>query len=165
MNLSLSRRGDYTLRAALALAAAWDGDRRYVKIREVAADMELPRSYTPQILGALAKAGLAEAKAGREGGYRLTRPPSKITMLEVIETAEGHLLSEHCALRGGPCHWDDVCAFHPTAQKASEAIRATLSKTTLAQVASVDRDLRRGRRPKLPPPGHRMPEHRSRARV
>lgn len=162
MDLRLSHRGDYTLRAALSLAAAWSANRSYVKIRQVAEDMELPRSYTPQILGLLAKAGLAEAKAGREGGYRLTKPPSRISILEVIEAAEGELTAEHCALRGGPCHWDDVCALHPTMRKASEAIRNTLARTTLAQVSSVDSDLRVGKKPALPPPGHRVVTRRRR---
>jgi len=155
MNLTLSRLGDYVIRAALALASAWDGKGRYLKIRKVAEDMELPRSYTPQILGTLQKAGLAEAKAGREGGYRLTRPPNKISILEVIEAAEGYLASEHCALTGGPCRWDDVCALHPTWVKASESIRTSLGRTTLAQVSSVDHDLRAGRKPALPAPSHR----------
>ena len=160
MNLTLSRRGDYVVRAALCLAAAWDGRGAYRKIREVAEAMDLPRSYTPQVLGILAKAGLAEAKAGRDGGYRLSRPPQKISLLEVIEAAEGYLVSERCPLRGGPCHWDDVCALHPTWVKASEAVRSTLTKTSLAHVAGVDRDLLAGRLVVAPPAGHRAPGHR-----
>ncbi len=156
MNLTLSRRGDYTIRAAICLARSWDGRGAYCKIREVAETMELPGSYTPQILGLLAKAGLAEAKAGRDGGYRLTRAPNRIPLLEVIEAAEGYLVTERCALRGGPCHWDDVCALHPTWTKASEAIRATLGKTTLGEVAAVDRDLMAGKLVASPPAGHRV---------
>lgn len=161
MNLTLSRRGDYVLRAALCLANRWDGAGAYCKIREVAEAMELPRSYTPQILGLLAKAGLAEAKAGRDGGYRLSRPPERISVLEVIEAGEGYLATDRCALRGGPCHWDDVCAFHPTWSKATEAIRSTLGETTLAQVASVDRDLMAGKAVASPPVGHRIVERRA----
>lgn len=141
MDLTLTRRGDYVVRAAIALAAAWDGDGGYRKIREVAEEMRLPPSYTPQLLGILAKAGLAEARAGRSGGYRLRRPPAEISVLEVIEAAEGELISRRCAIRGGPCRWDDACALHPTVVKAAEAIRATLAATTLAEVTAVDRSL------------------------
>ena len=144
MDLTLSRRGDYVVRAAIYLARNWDGNGAYCKIREVAEAMELPRSYTPQLLGVLAKAGLAEAKAGRVGGYRLTREPRSIAVLEVIEAAEGYLSSRRCPMRGGPCHWDDVCALHPTWAKASEAIRSTLEKTSLAEVAAVDQRLAEG---------------------
>jgi Rrf2 family protein len=164
MNLTLSRRGDYVVRAAICLAAAWDGEGAYRKIREVAEAMDLPKSYTPQVLGILQKAGLAEARAGREGGYRLSRPPQKISVLEVIEAAEGYLVSERCPLRGGPCHWDDACALHPTWVKASEAIRATLGNTSLAQVAAVDRDLGAGRRVASPPVRHRVTDRGGRRR-
>jgi Rrf2 family protein len=157
VDLTLTSRGDYIVRAAIALAAAWDGNGAYRKIRDVAAEMDLPASYTPQLLGILAKAGLAEAKAGREGGYRLTRRPKDVSLLEVIEAAEGHLVSRRCPMRGGPCRWDDVCALHPTWLKASEAIRSTLARTSLDEVARVDRDLERGVAIERPPSGHRRP--------
>jgi Rrf2 family protein len=103
VDLALTRRGDYAVRAALCLARA-GGEAGYVKIREVAATMALPASYTPQVLRLLAEAGLAEARAGRDGGYRLTRPPDEIALLEVVEAAEGAFRLERCILRGGPCH-------------------------------------------------------------
>lgn len=161
MNLELSHKGDYAVRAALCLAAAWDGDGTYRKIREVAAEMELPRSYTPQILGLLAQAGIAEAKAGRDGGYRLARAPQRISVLEVVEAAEGHLVSEHCPLRGGPCHWEDACALHPTWIQASEAVRASLARTSLSDVVGVDRELAAGRSILKAPPKHRRAVRRS----
>jgi DNA-binding IscR family transcriptional regulator len=68
MDLALTRRGDYAVRAALCLARRDDGG--YVKIREVAAAMALPLSYTPQVLRLLAEAGLAEARAGRRSAVR-----------------------------------------------------------------------------------------------
>lgn len=144
MNMTLTRRGDYVVRAALRLAISWGEEGSYCKIREVAEDMELPRSYTPQVLGFLARAGLAEAKAGRHGGYRLARPPKKISLLEVVEAAEGPLDSDRCALRGGPCRWDDACAFHPAWSKAAESLKTSLSRTSLADVAEVDRRLAAG---------------------
>lgn len=160
MDLTLTRRGDYVVRAAIALAEVWDGGERYLKTREIAESMALPLGYTPQLLAILAEAGLTESRAGPSGGHRLRRPPDTVTVLEVIEAAEGPLASRRCAIRGGPCRWDDVCALHPTVVKAAEAIRQTLAATTLADVASVDRHLggtdRRnaGRRPRpSPSPG------------
>jgi DNA-binding IscR family transcriptional regulator len=59
-------------------------------------------------------------------------------------------------MRGGPCHWDNVCALHPTWVKASEAIRSTLQQTSLAEVAAVDRRLAQGEAVAVPPAtGHR----------
>jgi Rrf2 family protein len=155
VDLTLTSRGDYVVRAAIALAVAWDGNGAYRKIRDVAEEMALPPSYTPQLLGILAKAGLAEAKAGRDGGYRLARRPADVSLLEVIEAAEGHLVSRRCPMRGGPCRWDDVCALHPTWLRTSEAIRSTLAQTSLEDVAKVDHQLGSGGSIEPGPPGHR----------
>jgi Rrf2 family protein len=140
MDLTLTRRGDYAVRAALCLAGA-HGQGAYVKIREVSAAMDLPVSYTPQVLKLLANAGLVEAKAGRDGGYRLTRRPQDVSLLEVVEAAEGPLVPERCILRGGPCRWEDACAVHPAWAAAVQACRDSLASTTLADLVAADRRL------------------------
>lgn len=156
MDVTLSRLGDYVFRAAVDLAAAWS-DGGYRKIGDVAESMDLPRSYTPHVLGSLARAGLAESKAGRAGGYRLSRAPGEISVLEVIEAAEGPLSVERCPMRGGPCRWDDVCAAHPTWVEATRAMRESLASSSLAELADADARLGRGERIATPPPGHRRP--------
>jgi Rrf2 family protein len=144
MNLALTKRGDYAMRAALSLSRAYGDEGGYRKIREVAEEMQLPIRYTPQILRLLSKAGLAEARAGRDGGYRLSRPPRSISLLEVVEAAEGPLRSNECTLRGGPCHWEDMCAVHPAWEAAAEALRSTLDGVSLADVSKVDTGLEAG---------------------
>jgi Rrf2 family protein len=143
MDLALTRRGDYAVRAALCLAQR-GGDGGYVKIREVAQAMALPASYTPQVLRLLAEAGLAEAKAGRGGGYRLTRPPGEVALLEVVEAAEGPFTLERCILRGGPCHWEQACAVHAAWSAAVEACRDSLRQTTLADLVAADARIEAG---------------------
>ena len=142
MDLALTRRGDYAVRAALCLARRDGGG--YVKIREVAATMALPASYTPQALRLLAEAGLAEARAGRDGGYRLTRPPGEVALLEVVEAAEGGFRLERCILRGGPCHWEQACAVHAAWSAAMQACRDSLRRTTLADLVAADARLEAG---------------------
>ena len=142
MDIALSKRADYAVRAALALAETQDG-RPYTTIAEVAERMSLPRTFTPQILGLLARAGIADSKAGRGGGYRLARTPRKISMLEIVEAAEGPLVNGRCTMRGGPCRWEDRCAVHDTWMKAADALRRSLGRTSLADVARADRALAR----------------------
>jgi Rrf2 family iron-sulfur cluster assembly transcriptional regulator len=142
MDLALTRKGDYAVRAALCLAKVW-ASRRYVKIREVAAEMDLPVGYTPHVLKLLAVAGFAEAKAGREGGYRLTSPPEAISLLDVVEAAEGAFVLERCILRGGPCHWEQACAVHSAWFSAMQACRDSLQGTTLGELVTADEGLRR----------------------
>jgi len=159
VDLALTRKGDYAVRAALCLAKQWS-DHRYIKIREVAAAMDLPVGYTPHVLKLLAEAGLAEARAGRHGGYRLAAAPEAISLLDVVEAAEGPFELERCILRGGPCHWEDECAVHAAWATAMQACRDSLRSTTLADLATEDEQLQRQR--KRGPGRRRLPVSRTR---
>ncbi|MDA8268631.1 MAG: Rrf2 family transcriptional regulator [Actinomycetota bacterium] len=146
--MTLSKRGDYVVRSALCLARAYaSGEHR--KIREVVAEMGVPHTFASQILAELVRAGLATSRAGREGGYRLSRPPEEITVVEVVEAGEGPLQAERCALGEGPCRWDAVCPLHDTWQAATGALRAALAGTSLAALAAEDSALEAGTR--VPP--------------
>lgn len=136
MNMTLSKRGDYVMRAAIFLAGAPAGVTK--KIREVVADTEVPPAFASQILSDLVRAGLATSKAGRGGGYQLSRDASLITALEIVEAAEGPLAAERCALGEGPCKWDTVCPLHDTWFEATHRVRELLAATTLAELAQRD---------------------------
>ena len=143
MNMTLSKRGDYVMRSAIALARAYEsGTPR--KIRQVVADTEVPRTFASQILADLVRAGLAHSRAGRDGGYWLARPPTEISVLEVVEAAEGPLRAERCALGDGPCRWDAVCPLHETWAAATAELSDLLARTSLAEVAARDAALEAG---------------------
>ncbi len=143
MNLSLSKRADYVIKAGIALARSYDGE-SYVKVRQIAAEMAIPRSYTPQILDALIQCRLVESRAGKTGGYRLTRHPKTITVLELLEAGEGPLAAETCALSEGPCRWDNVCPMHEVMSTAVNRFRTTMTHESLSDLASRDFLLERG---------------------
>ena len=126
MKIELGLTGDYAVRSVLALARA----RRRLKAREIAAEMALPAKYLPQVLGLLIKAGLVGSVAGPDGGYELARPADEITLLQVIEAAEGPIRSSKCVLRGGPCNLDGTCAVHDAWSEAQAALAAKLGRAT-----------------------------------
>jgi Rrf2 family protein len=142
LDLQLTHRGDYAIRAAIALARGTGSD-RYVKLREVSEEMAIPLRYTQEILTLLMRAGLAEARAGKTGGYRLTKRPEDISLLDVVAAAEGPLRLERCTLSGGPCHWEEtVCAVHAIWEQANGALVTSLRGQSLARVLEVDDRLR-----------------------
>jgi Rrf2 family protein len=87
MQVALGRKGDYSVRAMLYLARHADDGRR--KARVVATAMEIPHPYATQILANLVAEELLIATAGPDGGYELARPADEISLLEVVEAAEG----------------------------------------------------------------------------
>jgi Rrf2 family protein len=162
MQVALGRKGDYSVRAVLHLARHYGRGRR--KAREIASEMEIPRNYVPQILADLVRQGLLAATAGPAGGYELTRDPASITLLEVVEGAEGPVRAARCLLRGGPCDWENVCPLHEAWGAAEGALARELAATNFAALAAVDEQIERGSyREPVGDPGHRRPRRGRRA--
>jgi Rrf2 family protein len=154
MQASLGRKGDYSVRAVLDLARH-HGDRR--KAREIADEMDIPLRYLTQILANLVQHGLLDAVAGPNGGYTLARPPEKITLLEVVEVAEGPIVLEQCVLRGGPCSWEDSCPVHIPWAHAQSALAGQLAATSFADLARSAEELDFGiQRLPADAPAHRV---------
>jgi Rrf2 family transcriptional regulator, iron-sulfur cluster assembly transcription factor len=143
MRLELGRRADYAIRAAVDLARhAGDGERR--KARSIAQEMAIPASYVPQILAELVRAGLVASTAGRDGGYVLALGPEEISLLDIVRSVEGEVVSTTCVLRGGPCRWDDMCAVHVPWSRAQGALLGSLDETTLKDLVEIDRGIEQG---------------------
>lgn len=133
MRLELTKRGDYAVRAMLALAR--DGGASLLSARRIAAEMSIPPRFLPQVMGDLVRAQLVDSTPGRAGGYRLSRRAPEISLLAVIEAIEGGSRRQSCVLRGGSCRLDGVCAVHDTFIAAEEAMLERLDGVTLADLA------------------------------
>jgi Rrf2 family protein len=85
----VSAKTDYALRAALELAAA--PDEKPVKGERIATAQAIPLRFLENILMQLRHAGLVDSRRGAEGGYRLARPASEVTLADVIRAIDGPL--------------------------------------------------------------------------
>lgn len=132
MRLELTRRGDYAIRAMLALAG--DPATDWLSVPRVSAAMSIPERFLPRVMADLVEAGLVVGRRGRTGGYRLARPADVITLLDIIEAAEPKPDPRTCILRGGPCGLDGRCAVHDAFGGAREAMLDRLGAITLAEV-------------------------------
>ncbi len=136
MRLELTKRGDYAIRAMLALTrGAGNG---LLSARRISDAMTIPVRFLPQVLADLQRAGLVEAAPGRAGGYRLAREATEISLLDVIEAVEGDSRRRSCVLRGGPCGVDGTCDVHDVFFRGQEAMLATLEAETLADAVHVN---------------------------
>ena len=104
-----------------------------VQIRVIADAHGIPQHYLEQILVILKKSGLVESQRGSQGGYTLARPPSRISVLEILECLEGSLEIVPAQRREGPLEgfW----------KKLDDGIRATLN-LSLEELASMTQAVR-----------------------
>lgn len=153
MKLVPTRRTDYGLRALIHLA---NTGQALAKAGEIGAAMDIPTGFLHQVLQELQRSRIVTSRSGPHGGYALARSAESITILQVVEALEGPFDTGECALRGGPCHWDEVCALHWVWSSARAALADRLGAASLAQVAADDRALAEGRAV-VPPDSHRRP--------
>lgn len=88
--MRISAKSDYAVRAALELAAA---ESPPVKGERLAEAQSIPLKFLENILGDLRQAGLVVSQRGPEGGYRLERPASEISVADIIRAVDGPLAS------------------------------------------------------------------------
>jgi Rrf2 family transcriptional regulator, cysteine metabolism repressor len=87
--VKISNRGLYALKALTHLAESYD--RGLVKIHEIAQEEDIPEKFLEGILVTLKNARIVSSQRGREGGYRLRRPPAEITIAEIVRIVDGPL--------------------------------------------------------------------------
>jgi len=89
--MRISAESEYACRALLELALNWPG-RTLVQVSTIAKRQDIPIKYLEQILIQLKSAGLVESVRGKQGGYRLARPPADISLGKVMRTIKGPIL-------------------------------------------------------------------------
>lgn len=123
---------DYGLRALLALTVAGSPQ----TAETLAGDQQLPARFLGAIMNDLRRAGIVISQRGPDGGYRLARDASEITVAEVIRALVGPLAEvrgqrpEDTAYEGAAEHLQELWV----AVRAS--LRRVLDVVTLADVAS-----------------------------
>jgi Rrf2 family protein len=86
--LELPSKVEYAILALLEMASQVNLEQP-VTVNEIIARQPIPERYLEQILGSLRRGGLLKSQRGSKGGYILARPPSQITLLEIVSIIEG----------------------------------------------------------------------------
>lgn len=85
--MQFAKSTDYALHALVHLALSEQNNK--IGIKELAEMLDVSESYLSKIMTQLRKDGLVRAVPGVKGGYKLARPASQITFLDVILSTEG----------------------------------------------------------------------------
>ena len=87
--MKVSHRGLYALQALIHLAEAYDMG--LVVARSIAEKERIPEKFLEGILLALKNARIVSSERGRDGGYRLRKPPQEIFIGDVVRLIDGPL--------------------------------------------------------------------------
>jgi len=132
--MRLTAKSEYGVLASIDLACNYgEGP---VSAREIAERRSIPPRFLEQLFVALRRAEIVKAVRGAKGGFELTRPPSDITVLDVVEALEGPLQASVCdSGRESGCAKGGTCAAAPVWAQATTALKAVFASATLASLA------------------------------
>lgn len=123
---------EYALRVVVFLASI---DGTPATTRQIAAATRVPEGYLAKLLQTLSRAGLVRSQRGLHGGSVLTRPASKISVLDVVEPVAPLPRIRTCPL-DLPSHGTRLCPLHRRLDDAVAAVEQAYRDTSIAELLS-----------------------------
>jgi Rrf2 family protein len=129
--MKLTRASSYALHALEYMAVR--GEDRPVASHHIAEAKKIPERFLLKVLKPLVSAHVLRSVKGPNGGYRLARPASKITVLEVVEAVEGPIRGQ-APLAQEPNHGGFDTRIGEVCDQAATLLRKQLGKVKVSDL-------------------------------
>jgi Rrf2 family protein len=104
--------------------------------RQLAKEQDIPYQLACKILQKLHNAKLVESCMGPNGGFRLSREPSKISLLDVIAAIQGPVRLNRCLLGVSECPRRPKCAVSKRLAELQKHIDGYFGAITLDELST-----------------------------
>ncbi|HZS89374.1 MAG TPA: Rrf2 family transcriptional regulator [Chloroflexota bacterium] len=144
--MKLSKRSEYGLKALIDLAAFYG--QGPVQAPTIARKHGISLKFLELILLDLRRAGVLHSRQGIHGGYYLAKPPSEITIGEVVRILDGTIAPIRCVSRMSyercTCPDENLCELRLIMLEVRNAIANVLDNISLADINqnALDRTVR-----------------------
>ena len=130
--MKLSTRSRYGTRMMLDLAQHYNEGP--VRIGQIAKRQDISVKYLEQLVIPLKKADLIQSVRGPKGGHLLAKPPSEISIGQVVEVLEGGIDLSICIGDADVCDKSEECLIRATWEEATRAMNHKLNSVSLQRV-------------------------------
>lgn len=120
--MKLTTRGHYSVKALLDLSL--HPRHEPMSVKAIATRQDIPAPYLEKLLIEMRRAGLVQSIRGVQGGYKLARSPSQISLGEILEAVGETIepLPRHHPEQGQPEDWVTFTLWQRLHQKLKEAL-------------------------------------------
>jgi len=127
----LTRECDYGVRVIRALA---DGSKQTVDT--IATKELMPSKFTYKIIKKLEVAGFVQSIRGREGGYRLIKPLSGFSLLDVVLAVDDNRYINECLKEDSNCKFklNRNCSVHLELERVQGVLVKELTSKSMEEV-------------------------------
>lgn len=138
--MRLTRQTSYAIRMLMYCAA---NDERLSRVPEIARAYSVSELFLFKILQPLVQNGLVETVRGRNGGIRLARPATEITVFDVVRVTEDSFAMAECFENDAvECPLVDNCELNAALREALGAFFTVLSQYTIERLVHSRRNVR-----------------------
>lgn len=125
----LPKTAEYALRAVVWLAG--EPGRRDAA-GPLAARTKIPRRYLHKVLQMMVQGGIVNSQSGPGGGYALSVPPARLTILDVVNAVAPLERIRHCPL--GLTSHTRLCPLHKELDRVYAEIEKAFGRVTVAEL-------------------------------
>lgn len=129
--MQITKQADYALRAVLYLSKI-ESDKK-ASTALIAKSQKIPPSFLAKIISQLSIAGIIHTSRGAHGGVSLALPPSKVSMLDVVEAIDGPIKLNDCTDNATECPFGEDCPLQEVWCTTQEELVNKLRTTNFAQ--------------------------------
>ncbi len=133
--MQLSPAAELAIRGTVILASEYGNGP--VTLDSICERRDLPKQYLVKIFSSLNRANIITTIRGKKGGYKLSRPPADITLLDIVEAVEGPIAMNYCQQEPSQCQ-QNTCPIRPLWDEIQAVVREKLSSMSLDQCLGHD---------------------------
>jgi Rrf2 family protein len=108
---------------------------RRVNTREVAGKLRSSEAHLAKVFQSLARERLVSSTRGPRGGFRLGRPATEISLLDIVQALDGAGNPSSCAFQQAGCR-GRPCVLGRQLIKQRKELTSFMAATTLASYSS-----------------------------
>lgn len=129
MSVIFSKKCEYALQAILYLASREKDEN--ISARDISKKLGIPKEFISKILQSLVHVKIVGSKKGKDGGFYLSKSPSKIRLIDIVEAIDGNEIFTTCVLGFPNCSSSSPCPVHVKWNKLRNMAYDMLSSETI----------------------------------
>ncbi len=127
--IKISEAASLAFHSAAYLASNED---RLVSTKEMSSRLGLSDNHLSKVMQRLVASGIVESIRGPGGGFKLSLPRSKVTLMDLYVSVQGPLHLSNCLLSNPTCQGKE-CIFGGLVSRVNKEVTDFLNKTKLSK--------------------------------
>ncbi|QOY51231.1 RrF2 family transcriptional regulator [Candidatus Sulfurimonas baltica] len=130
--MQLSNTSQYAIRVLSYIANI--NDTKLCSAKELSQMLDIPYKFLTKIMTQLVKAEFIISVQGREGGYKLAKPASNISVIDILNEFNEQINNQQCLLGIGMCDGKNRCSLHDQWAEPKKLIKKMFENSTLESI-------------------------------